>query len=103
MIRILSMPGFIFLQDLEATVYDTPCNGVTALSFKDLTSDGNDEIIAIFDATTPGNKFIEPDVAVYAYEPASERFTLNQKLSNKAVVKKIRTMKDVLRNLNDKR
>jgi len=102
MIRVLVMPGYHFLQDLETGADDTPCNGVMALSFKDVTSDGNGEIIAIFDATTSGNKSIEPDVAVYVYEPASQRFTLNGELSNKATSKSIKSMKDVLRNLSNK-
>jgi len=99
MIRVFAMPGYLFLQDLEATSEDIPCNGVLSLSFKDVTSDGNGEIIALFDSTTSGNKSIDPEVAVYLYDPTSQKFISDEMLSNKAVSKRVTTMKDVLQNL----
>lgn len=102
-IRILAMPNFLFLQDLE--IYnenkdELPCNGVLAFSFKDVNSDNVKDIIVLLDYSTPGNKSIEPDAFIYVYEPASQRFFLNKQLSLKATNKSVRNMKDVLKNLN---
>lgn len=101
-VRILYMPDHRVLQDLEPSFNDNdelPCNGVIALSFKDVNSDKANEIIALYDFSTSGNKSMEPEVAVYTYNSVSKKFILNQALSFKAAGKRVRNMKDALKNL----
>ncbi len=105
LIRIYKMPGFHILQDLEPSLNDNdelPCNGVLSISFKDVNSDKANDIIALYDFTTSGNKSLEPEAVVYVYEPASQKFIFNQALSIKAASSRIRNMKDVLGNLKKK-
>lgn len=101
-IRVLAMPGFIFKQDLDYgndNIDEIPCDGILAFSFKDVNSDKVNEIIAIYDFSTSGNKSMEPEVAVYTYNSVSNKFILNQALSFKAAGKRVRNMKDALKNL----
>lgn len=105
-IRILTIPGYYFLQDLDLNsfIFDDdddsiPCNGVMALSFKDVNSDKAKDIIALFDFTTSGNKSMELEVAVFVYVPTSQKFVYNNTLSMKAAGYRIRNMKDALKNL----
>ncbi len=105
-IRILTIPKYCFLQDLCEFMDDDdelPCNGIVALSFKDINSDKANDIIALYDFFISGNKSIEPEVAVYVYKPSSKKFVFNQTLSFKATGIGVRNMKDALNNLKRKR
>jgi len=98
-IRVLSNPGYFFLQDLEPSVDEMPCNGIIALSFKDVNSDGNKEIITLYDFSTSGNTTMPPEAIVYTYNVKEKKFVFDEPLTQKAGSKKVRNMKDVLNNL----